>query len=391
VPGSDVVIVGGAAIGSAIAYFLKADMAFQGSVTVIERDPSYARASTTLSAASIRQQFSTPENLRLSRYGVRFLKEEIVPRFGADADVGFKERGYLLLATERGRGIAEDCNLMQRAEGADIALIDPAEIARRFPWISTEGLALGSLGLAGEGWFDAFGMMQLFRRGARERGVAYVADTVTGLTRAGDRVTGVTLASGERIAAGVVVVAAGPQSGDVAALAGVALPVEPRKRTVFVVGCRAALPGMPLIVDTSGVWVRPEGEHFICGTSPAEGTPDPRADGDFEPDHAEWEEVVWPALAARVPAFEAAKVLRAWAGHYDFNTLDHNAVLGPAEGVANLFLASGFSGHGVQQAPGVGRALAEWIAHGRSVSLDLSVFGHDRISAGRPVVERNVI
>lgn len=388
---SDVVIVGGAAIGSAIAYFLKADMGFPGSVTVVERDPSYARASTTLSAASIRQQFSTPENLRLSRYGVHFLTREITERFGPEADVAFRERGYLLLATERGRAVAEQCNRMQRAEGADIVLLEPADLATRFPWLATEGVALGSFGQSGEGWFDAFGMMQLFRRGARERGVTYVHDTVTGIPRANGRVAGVSLASGATVSAGIVVIAAGPASGDVAALAGVALPVEPRKRTVFVIGCRRAPSGLPLLIDVTGVWIRPEGEHFICGMSPADGEPDPRADGDFEPDHAQWEEVVWPALAARIPAFEAAKVLRAWAGHYDTNTLDHNAVLGPVADTPNLYMASGFSGHGVQQAPGVGRALAEWITRGRSTSLDLEVFSHGRIATNRPVLEINVI
>jgi glycine/D-amino acid oxidase-like deaminating enzyme len=280
---------------------------------------------------------------------------------------------------------------MQRAEGADILLLEPGQLAARFPWLTTQGLALGSFGQSGEGWFDAFGMMQLFRRGARDRGVTYLNDTITGIARANGRITGVSLASGGTLSAGSVVIAAGPASGDVAALAGVALPVEPRRRTVFVIGCREAPPGLPLVIDITGIWMRPEGEYFICGMSPADGEPDPRADGDFEPDHAQWEEVVWPALAARIPVFEAAKVLRAWAGHYDTNTLDHNAVLGPVADLPNLYIASGFSGHGVQQAPGVGRALAEWIAHGRSTSLDLAVFSHDRIAANRPVIEFNVI
>jgi glycine/D-amino acid oxidase-like deaminating enzyme len=387
----DVVIVGGAAMGSAIAYFLTHDLAFRGSVAVIERDPTYSRASTALSAASIRQQFSTPENIRLSRYGVRFIKEELAQRFGPGATVSFKEHGYLLLATEAGRAIAEENHVVQRTEGADVALLDPAALARRFPWLAVDGVACGSLGLSGEGWFDAYGLMLLLRAAARDKGARYLHGEVTGMARNGARVTGVTLASGESIGAGLIVNAAGPQAGDVATMAGLALPVEPRKRSVFVFACRDTLAAMPLIVDTSGVWVRPEGDVFIAGVSPGEGEPDPRADGDFEVAYELWDEVVWPALAARIPAFEAVKQVRAWAGHYDVNTLDHNAILGPHPEVGNMLFANGFSGHGIQQAPAVGRALAEWIVHGRSVSLDLDVFGSARIAAGRPVRERNVI
>jgi glycine/D-amino acid oxidase-like deaminating enzyme len=386
----DVVVVGGAAIGSAVAYYLLADCGFHGSVAVIERDPSYARASTTLSAASIRQQFSTPQNIRLSRYGVKLLKEELAPRFGPQADVAFKERGYLLLAPPGLEPLAREVNAIQRAEGADVVLCPPADLAARFPWLATEGVGLGSLGLSGEGWFDAYGLMQLFRREARARGASYLAAEVVGLTRMGDQVVEVVLSDGRCFGAGAVVNAAGPQAGDVAALAGLALPVEPRKRSVFVVACRAPLPGMPLVVDPKGAWIRPEGDHFICGISP-DPADDPRADGDFDVDYGQWEEVVWPSLAARIPAFEAAKLVRAWAGHYDYNTLDQNAVLGPHPQVPNLYFANGFSGHGVQQAPAVGRALAEWIATGRSRSLDLDAFGYDRIAAGRPLVERNVI
>jgi FAD-dependent oxidoreductase domain-containing protein 1 len=386
----DVVIVGGAAMGSAVAYYLLADCGFDGSVAVMERDPSYARASTALSAASIRQQFSTPENIRMSRYGVRLIRRELKDRFGADADVGFVEAGYLILSSEAGVATLADNHTVQTAEGADIGLFAPDELAARFPWLSTEGLALGALGLSGEGWFDAYGLMHLFRDAAKARGAAYLDEEVVAIERVGDRIAAVRTASGRRIAAGVVVNAAGPQGGDVAAMAGIDLPVEPRKRSVFVLDCRERLERMPLIVDTSGVWVRPEGGRYICGVSP-DDRPDPRADGDFEVDHALFEEVVWPALATRIPAFEAVKVVGAWAGHYDYNTLDQNAVLGPHPQVANFLFSNGFSGHGIQQAPAAGRAVAEWIAYGESRLLDLRVFGYERIGQGRPVRELNVI
>jgi FAD-dependent oxidoreductase domain-containing protein 1 len=384
----DVVIVGGAAIGSAAAYFLTHDLSFPGSVAVIERDPSYAQAATTLSAASIRQQFSTPENIRMSAFGVAFFRD-LKTRFGAEADIAFRERGYLLLASETGEETLRQNHEVQTAEGADIVLMDRAALADHFRWLKTSDLALGAFGRAGEGWFDAHSLLALMRKAARARDATYIHGEVVGIACEGARVTGVTLADGRRIACGTLVNAAGPQAGEVAALAGVALPVEPRKRCVFVVACRSALPGMPLMVDPTGVWIRPEGDVYICGVSPPEDT-DPRAT-DFEVDYGLFDDVVWPMLAHRVPAMEELKLQRAWAGHYDYNTLDQNAVIGRHPALANFIFANGFSGHGLQQSPAAGRAVAELIVEGRFVALDLALFGYERIAAGRPVKELNVI
>jgi FAD-dependent oxidoreductase domain-containing protein 1 len=384
----DVVIVGGAAIGSSVAYFLTHDLGFAGSVVVIERDPTYARAATTLSAASIRQQFSTPENIHMSRFGVEFVRD-LKARFGADADIGFRERGYLLLASEAGTDALCANHRIQKAEGADIALLDSAALAERFAWLNASDLTLGAFGQSGEGWFDAHSLLTLLRNAARQKDVRYIHDEVVNIERAGAQVSGVTLASGARLGCGVLVNAAGPQAGDVAALAGIALPVEPRKRCVFVVACRAALPGMPLIVDPSGVWIRPEGEVYICGVSPPEES-DARA-ADFEVDYALFDDVVWPALAHRIPAMEAVKLQRAWAGHYDYNTLDQNAVIGAHPEIANFLFANGFSGHGLQQAPAAGRAIAELITHQKFVSIDLTLFGYERVAQRRAVKELNII
>ena len=385
----DVVIIGGAAVGSAVAYFLTHDLAFGGTIAVIERDPTYARASTTLSAASIRQQFSTPENIRMSQFGVVFFRE-LKERFGADADVGFREAGYLLLAGEQGRAVLASNHHVQMNEGADIALLDGPSLSEKFPWLNVDDLSAGAWGRSGEGWFDAHALLALLRKAARDKGATYIHGEVAELTRESDRIAQAVLADGRRIDCGVVVNAAGPQAGDVAAMAGVPLPVEPRKRSVFVVACREALPGMPLIVDTTDVWLRPEGQMFICGVS-LDADADPRADGDFEVDYALFKEIVWPALAHRVPAMESLKLQRAWAGHYDFNTLDQNAIVGAHPELSNFYFANGFSGHGLQQSPATGRAIAELIVHGRFVALDLSVFCYARIAEGRPVHELNVI
>lgn len=382
----DVVIVGGAVIGSSIAYFLTHDLAFGGTVAVIERDPTYAHAATTLSAGSIRQQFSTPENIRMSQFALAFFAE-LETRFGAGADIGFRPGGYLMLSPVSGRAaLAANCAL-QRAEGADVAFLEPDELSQEFPWLRTDDLGAATLGRSGEGWFDAHSLLALLRRAARQNGVDFIADEATGVERERSRVEAVRLADGSRIACGMLVNAAGPQAGDLAALADVVLPVEPRKRCVFVVACRAALPAMPLVVDVSGVWVRPEGHVHICGVPPRE---DPRAD-DFALDYPLFDEILWPALAHRIPAMETLKLTRAWAGHYEFNTFDQNAIVGPHPELANFIFANGFSGHGLQHAPAVGRAVAELIVHGHYVSLDLGVFAYDRIAAEKPVREENVI
>ncbi|MGE0715762.1 MAG: NAD(P)/FAD-dependent oxidoreductase [Alphaproteobacteria bacterium] len=392
VPSSaDVVIVGGGIVGSSTAYFLTADPAFTGRVVVVERDPTYERASTVRSAGSIRQQFSTEENIRMSQFGMAFLRD-IDRNLGVDGeriDVGFRENGYLFLATEAGRPVLEANHATQRACDAAVALLDPAALAARFPWLSTEGLAAGSFGTANEGWFDPHTLLMAFRRKARAQGAIYVQDEVTAVDRDGPRVTAVRLASGGTIACGTMVCAAGPNAGRVAAMAGTDLPVAHRKRFVYVFDCREHFPTMPLVICPNGVWVRPEGAGYVCGTSPPEDA-DPDCD-DLDLDYAIYEDVVWPTIAERIPAFEAIKLTGAWAGHYDFNTVDHNGIIGRHPEVANLVYANGFSGHGLQQAPATGRAVSELILHGRFVTLDLSRFAYTRFAEGRPVIELNVV
>ncbi len=387
----DVVIVGGALVGSSVAWHLKGVLGFPGSVAVIEADPGYTKASSALSAASIRQQFSTPENIRMSQYGIEFIRA-MAGDERIRADTGFTEHGYLLLASGAGRGTMEANHAIQHACGADIALLDPPALAERFPWLNTDDIALGALGLSGEGWLDAYALMQGLRRGARLCGAEYITARVTALDMAENRVRAVLLDNGERISCGVLVNAAGAAAAKVAKMAGIALPVEPRKRCVFVFDCRERLEGpapVPLVVEPGGVYFRPEGQYYICGVSPDEA--DDSTCDDFDVDYRLWEETLWPRLAERVPAFEAIKMVNAWAGHYAYNVLDQNAIIGPHEQIGNFLFANGFSGHGLQQAPAVGRGIAEWIVHGGWRSLDLSAFSFSRIAEGRKIIERNVI
>jgi glycine/D-amino acid oxidase-like deaminating enzyme len=386
---ADIVIIGGAIVGSSIAYFLREE-GFAGRIALVERDPQFARSATTLSCASIRQQFSIAENIRLSQFTLGLFRD-LETRFGADADIGFREKGYLILASAAGEAVLSQNHRVQAAEGADIVLDDAAALSRRFPWLSAEGIAAGAYGRSGEGWFDAHALLSLFRKALKERAVDFVQDSVIGIRTAGGKARGVTLAGGDTIDAAIVVNAAGPQAGEVAALAGLSLPVEPRKRSVFVFEARDRFDDMPLIVDPSGIYVRPEGAVYITGgAEPCET--DAAADpDDFEPEWPYFEETIWPVLATRIPAFEAIKATRAWAGHYDYNTLDQNAVIGPHPEMANFLFCNGFSGHGLQQAPAAGRAVAELIVHGGYRTIDCSAFGYERIAEGRPFRELNVI
>ena len=385
----DVVIIGGAIVGSSVAYYLREE-GFSGSIALIERDPQFSHSATTLSCASIRQQFSISQNIRLSQFTLALFRR-LKTEFGEDADIGFRENGYLILATEDGLPVLTANHAIQQAEGADIVLEDAAALQKRFPWMSLEGIAAGAFGRTGEGWFDAHAYLQLFRKALRGKNIDLITASVTGIERNGNRLTAVLLDNGERLEAGTIVNAAGPNAGKVAALAGIALPVEPRKRSVFVFEAREKFPDMPLVVDPSGIYVRPEGSVYITGGAESEEGEGPADPNDFEPDWPQFEEIIWPVLATRIPAFEAIKATRAWAGHYDYNTLDQNGVIGPHPEVQNFLFANGFSGHGLQQAPAVGKALAELIVHGGYRTIDCSAFGYERIAENRPFRELNVI
>jgi FAD-dependent oxidoreductase domain-containing protein 1 len=387
----DVLIVGGGVIGSAIAYFLAGRTDFKGSIVVVEKDATYETAATPRSAGGVRQQFSTPENIQMSMFGAAFIKT-VGEHLSIDdevVDLPFTENGYLFLATATGLETLRTNHTAQTSLGAKVALLTPSEMKARFPWLQVEDLAGGCFGLANEGWTDPYGLLQAFRRKARSLGVTYLADEVTGLERVGSRIASASVRAGGRLACGTVVNAAGYHARELAAMIGIDLPVRPRKRIVYVFDCRDKPERAPLTIDPTGVWCRPEGANFIGGISPPEQD-DPDAT-DFEIDYGLYEDVVWPTLAHRIPAFEALKLMRAWVGHYDYNTLDQNAILGPHPEVGNFYFANGFSGHGLQQSPAVGRAIAELIAYGRYRTLDLHRFGFERVLNNRPILELNVV
>lgn len=374
-------VIGGGAVGFAVALFCKRLGGAGVQVQVVERDPRYTQASSALSASSIRQQFSNEVNIRMSQFGLEWVRA---------LDVGFVESGYLFLASVAGVPVLEHNHAVQRAAGAPVQLLDPAALKARLPWLGTEGVARASLGLQGEGWFDGYAFLQALKRLAREAGAEVLQGEVTGLQRHGARITAARLHDGTLLQADAFVNAGGPWAARIAAMAGITLPVHARRRTVFHLDCPTPLPQTPLVIDTSGVWFRSEGAGFLAGWSPGEGDEDPD-DLPLDPDLRLFDERVWPALAERVPAFEALRVKSAWAGYYEVHPLDHNAILGPHPELGNFWFANGFSGHGLQHAPAAGRGLAERLLHGRYETLDLSPFGFERVLQRKPFVEQAVI
>jgi glycine/D-amino acid oxidase-like deaminating enzyme len=278
---------------------------------------------------------------------------------------------------------------MQRAHGAATELWSPGQIAARFPWLNTDDLTAATFGPRDEGWFDNMGLLAGFRSMAKAQGARFVTDRVTGLTVRSGRVVAVILEKAGPVACGQAVNAAGTRASDVMRMAGLDLAVEPRKRTVFVIDApNARHPDAPLLVD-QGFYLRPEQGHWITATVPQDDGP--CAPDDFEPDLDLFEAVIWEQLYHRAPGFDAVKVVRHWVGHYAFNTLDQNAILGPHPLMPNLYLCNGFSGHGLQQSPAVGRGLAEHILTGSWQSIDLSDLAVDRMLVGQPFRERAIV
>jgi glycine/D-amino acid oxidase-like deaminating enzyme len=389
----DVVIIGGAIMGSSTAWWLT-QMGFTGRVLVVERDPSYEKAATTLSFSCIRQQFSTELNIRISQFGADFV-QSLRSRMGDDTrvpELKIQNFGYLYLADgEDFASVLRANQAVQQAAGAGTRLLTPDEMAAEFPFMMVGDLVLGSLNTKDEGYFDGSTVFDWFHRKAREAGVEYVADEVVGLDLSGNQVVGARLKSGRSVGCGIVVNASGTRGAKVAAMAGIAIPIEPRKRFNWVIQAEVPLDRpLPLVIDPSGVFVREVGgKTYMAG---GHADVDPAVDfDDFAMDYGLWMDKIWPCIATRIPAFEAVKVISEWAGQYDYNLLDQNAIMGPHPVVRNFLFLNGFSGHGLQQSPAMGRATAEWIVNGGYRTLDMTPFHYGRIAEGRALVEGAII
>lgn len=406
VPGqTDIAIIGGGLVGSAAAFWIRKQSRKSLSVTVIERDSSYSQASSMLSVGGVRHQFSIPENVQMSMFTSEFIRNinQHLGILGEEApDVHFHHQGYLFLASEQSAETLSESVKMQRELGANIELFTKSRLAKKYPWLNLDGIECGSQGIQGEGWFDPWLLLCALKKKNINMGVNYVNAEVDGFFLSDNRLSGLQVkcadGTADSLEFSTCINCAGAWAAEIAKLAGigtgegymsVGLPVEPRKRFVYVTHCPEG-PGLecPLVVDTSGMYFRPEGlgGHFLLGGSPYE---DQEPDvSNLEVDYNFFDEEVWPSLAHRVPSFEKLKVKSAWAGYYDYNTFDQNLVIGPHPVHTNFYFANGMSGHGVQQALCIGHALMELILYNEFNAVDLDLF---RFGRSEPLLELGIV
>ena len=389
----DIILIGGAMYGSSIAWWLSRDPAFDGSILLVERDLSFEFAATSHTNSCIRQQFSNTTNIQISQFGAEFINN-FQSYFDHDPrvpDIPIQSFGYMYLAnTAADAENLRQSQVVQAQLGAGTRHMTAAEIQAEYPFYNVDDITAGNHNTANEGYFDGGTIFDWWKRVAQEIGAEYVQNEVVAINRQADRIHSVTLASGETLSCGLLVNCTGPRGAHTARMAGIDLPVEPRKRYSFIFDAEQPLErDLPLTIDPSGVHMRSEGRYYLAGCPPDDDAP--VAYDDFKQDHSIWQEKVWPILAARVPKFEAIKLINSWAGHYDYNTFDQNAIIGPHHEVENFLFANGFSGHGLQQSMAIGRGLAEFITYGAYRSIDLSPFAYKRIAEGNPLVEKAVI
>ena len=389
----DIILIGGAMYGSSIAWWLSRDPAFDGSILLVERDLSFEFAATSHTNSCIRQQFSNTTNIQISQFGAEFINN-FQSYFDHDPrvpDIPIQSFGYMYLAnTAADAENLRQSQVVQAQLGAGTRHMTAAEIQAEYPFYNVDDITAGNHNTANEGYFDGGTIFDWCKRVAQEKGAEYVQNEVVTINRQANRIHSVTLASGETLSCGLLVNCTGPRGAHTARMAGIDLPVEPRKRYSFIFDAEQPLErDLPLTIDPSGVHMRSEGRYYLAGCPPDDDAP--VAYDDFKQDHSIWQEKVWPILAARVPKFEAIKLINSWAGHYDYNTFDQNAIIGPHHEVENFLFANGFSGHGLQQSMAIGRGLAEFITYGAYRSIDLSPFAYKRITEGNPLVEKAVI
>lgn len=392
----DVVIVGGAMMGSSTAWFLSQNPDFNGSVLVVEMDSSYVNSSTAHTNSCMRQQFSNTLNVQISQFAADFVKN-LRSYMGGDTrvpELDIQNYGYMYLADNEGFAeVLRSNQSVQLAAGAETELLSAEEIKARYPFYNVDDILLGSINLKDEGYWDGGTVFDWWRRSAKDNGVEYVTNRVVAMDVQGSKVSSVTLESGEVIACGQVVNTSGPRAALTAKMAGIDLPVEPRKRFTWIFSAEQPLDQeLPLTIDPTGVHFRQDGPKTYLAGGPPEPEDDIAVDpDDFNMDHGRWENHVWPIIATRIPQFEAIKVVTEWAGHYAYNTLDQNAVLGAHPEITNFVFLNGFSGHGLQQSPAMGRATAEWLTYGQYRTLDMTPFGFERILEGRAFEEKAII
>ena len=384
----DVVIIGGGVMGSSVAYhLLRADGALR--VAVVERDPTFARASSALSAGNARIQFSLRQNIQISKYTF-----EVLARFAQDMavdeippDVAFRPEGNLFLVGEGGMGGARRTLALQLELGCEAEWWSQEQIQSSYPLLETGRFAGATFGPS-DGHLDGYGFLMAYRNKAKSLGAKMLTGEVTSIEIEQKRALAVRMGPRERLTGGCIVNCAGAWAAGIASTAGISIPVQPVQRQAFVVEpeIKPSAP-LPLTSLPSGFYFRSESEdRVLVGRSMT----DDRVGIGFSWTESRFNDTLWPELVEVVPAFERLRLVRGWSGLYAVNTLDSNAILGPWPELENLYLANGFSGHGLQQAPAVGRYLSELIL-GVEPVLDLSAFAPDRILDERPLLEEALV
>lgn len=385
---TDVAIIGGGAIGAAVAYYLKL-MSESCNVVVIERDPTYAIASSPRASGGVRRLFSLPENIALSNYSIPFFQEfpDTMAVNGSRAEIGFKKNGYLFIVPPRSRDMLRGTYETQAENGVNVVWLERDALAAKFPSMNVSDLGAGVYS-RDDGWLDPHSVLMGFRNKAKSLGASFVQDEVVGMRRDAARVTGADLGSGETIAAEWYVNAAGAWAKEICAMLGFSVPIEPLRRFEHYFECMAEIEPLPYLKDTARLAFRPEGKGYSGGVPTLE---EPRG-YNFDVDYDYFDRVVWPALAHRFPKFEATKCKATLPGLYDQNDFDGNVIIGPgADGLTNFHMLAGFSGHGLMHAPGCGRAMAELLLTGRYQTIDLSWLGWRRLVYGAPLPETGII
>ena len=341
----------------------------------------------------MRQQFSNKINIQISQFAADFVTN-LRRYMGGDErvpDIPIQSFGYMYLADNQ--DFADELRRSQQLQarcGASTQYMSAAEIMTEYPFYNVDDLIAGNHNRINEGYFDGNTLFDWWKRKSSERGVEYISSEVVDINVLGNMATSVVLKSGETVQCGLVVNCTGPRAGQTSAMAGIKLPVEPRKRYTFIFDAANPLArDLPLTIDPSGIHFRSDGAYYMAGCAPDDDCGvDPM---DFMQDHSLWQTKVWPIIAHRIPQFEAIKLITSWAGHYAYNSFDQNAIIGPHTSIKNFIFCNGFSGHGFQQSPAMGRGIAEHIIYGEYRSLDLTPFAFDRIQKNEPFVEAAVI
>lgn len=382
---ADIIIIGGSIMGSSIAYHL-AMSGRAGEIRVIEPDPSYEFAAAPRSSGGVRLMHGLPENIEMSRYGREVYKDfaRLMDVDGQPGSFSFLEHGYLFLAAGAEEvTAAEESFRVQTSLGVPNELIDRSELAKRFPSMNVADVDAAIHG-PHDGFIDPNAAVLGFRRKAISLGVEYIEDKVVDIEVSGGLARKVVLASGERVAGDIIVNVAGAWGPAISAMVGMTVPVEPLSRNTFYFETRNQVETMPLTKDPGGVAFRQEGAGFTVGqtdTNVAFGF-------DWEVRHELFDDRFWPALAHRVSAFEALQVKRGWAGHYAYNRMDGNTIIGKfIGGLDNFYVATGFTGAGLQKGPAIGRAMSELLLDGGYRTIDLSRMSYQRVLDDEPLLE----